>query len=597
MHHKAVDIDSSEKYQPAAARLSADPALNAFSQLGCLRLNCDRAFISLIDDQNQHIIAEATRSISLYDQEQRDPGDDLALGEMPLDLFAGVCAGTIKVFTSQDHRYNESTPNIFADQTRYVINDFTLEPLYRDRPYVTGFPHMRYYAEVPLITPGGYVIGSFCVVDNKPRQGLSNEGFRILQEIASTIMRHLGLVKTDYEHLRAGLLLDGLNSFVQGDATALDASSSRATDAIGDNRIRFQEADNPPREALRHGAVPLVVSESQNSFSSNSGSAGSIEDLDHMKHSPMTCPALPSPVLDSGVAETINADSINDTPLREGLNLGPSTVEQSRTPLNGNLTGDQIDTNFQRASKILRQAMDLEGVVFLDALPGTFGSDHQHDIARKLGYSIRRRSELAVDTASPDQFSLPESLHQSLLEKYPRGHVFAFGTEILDHASTSLRKPKEHYDGAEHGAKTTELRSERKGTDRDEIDAVIQTNFPGACSLIFMPLWNPHKAQWFAGSISWTTDAKRVLTSKEFGFFSAFGNSVMAEVSRLELLATDNAKSDFISSISHELRSPLHGVLGSAELLRGMNPSDDQRQMIEMIETCGRTLLDTMEHM
>ena len=41
----------------------------------------------------------------------------------------------------------------------------------------------------------------------------------------------------------------------------------------------------------------------------------------------------------------------------------------------------------------------------------------------------------------------------------------------------------------------------------------------------------------------------------------AFGNSVMAEVSRLASIASDRQKADFIGSISHEFRSPLHGTL------------------------------------
>lgn len=596
MHRNAVNIDSTETYQPAAARLSADPALNAFAQLGCLRLQCDRAFISLIDNENQHIVAEATQSISLYDQEQRTPGDELALGEMPLDLFAGVCAGTIKVFTSQDGRYNESTPNIFADQTRYVINDFTLEATYRDRPYVKGFPHMRYYAEVPLTTPGGYVIGSFCVVDNKPRRGISDEGFRILQEIASTIMRHLGLVKTDYEHVRAGRLLDGLNNFVQGEANMLDISNSRDRVAIKDDNCRLQDVADPRQEDLRQSGVPQLFSGSRNGSLGDSGSAGGSEDLDHVKHSSMTS-AGSSTGLNNDVAKSIGEDPIRDTPVHDGQTLGPSTVESSQSPPDGVSTQDQIVTNFQRASWILRQAMDLDGVVFLGALPSTFGSDLQNTMAKKLGYSVRKSSGPTEDAVQPGQFSLPESVHQSLLTKYPRGHVFAIDGEVSTYTSTCLPEPKTARNCAEPGAKTAGLQPKSEVPHRHDIDAVIQTNFPAARSLIFMPFWNPHKNQWFVGCIGWTTDKKRVLSSKEFGYFSAFGNSIMAEVSRLELLATDNAKSDFISSISHELRSPLHGILGSAELLRGMNPNDDQWQMIEMIETCGRTLLDTMEHM
>jgi signal transduction histidine kinase/CheY-like chemotaxis protein len=44
----------------------------------------------------------------------------------------------------------------------------------------------------------------------------------------------------------------------------------------------------------------------------------------------------------------------------------------------------------------------------------------------------------------------------------------------------------------------------------------------------------------------------------------------------------------------HELRSPLHGVLAAAELLQGTKFDDFQGSLLETINACGRTLLDTM---
>lgn len=51
----------------------------------------------------------------------------------------------------------------------------------------------------------------------------------------------------------------------------------------------------------------------------------------------------------------------------------------------------------------------------------------------------------------------------------------------------------------------------------------------------------------------------------------------MAEVSRLLALITSRKKVDFVSSVSHELRSPLHGILASVEFLK------DER---DLPETC-----------
>lgn len=67
-------------------------------------------------------------------------------------------------------------------------------------------------------------------------------------------------------------------------------------------------------------------------------------------------------------------------------------------------------------------------------------------------------------------------------------------------------------------------------------------------------------------------------------------------VSRLASIAADRQKGDFIGSISHELRSPLHGILASAEFLSETESDAFQISLIDTISSCGRTLLDTINH-
>jgi signal transduction histidine kinase len=68
----------------------------------------------------------------------------------------------------------------------------------------------------------------------------------------------------------------------------------------------------------------------------------------------------------------------------------------------------------------------------------------------------------------------------------------------------------------------------------------------------------------------------------------------MAEYSRVESLIADRQKGDFIGSISHELRSPLHGILAAAEFLNDTNLNESQGSLLETVNACSRTLLDTM---
>lgn len=70
----------------------------------------------------------------------------------------------------------------------------------------------------------------------------------------------------------------------------------------------------------------------------------------------------------------------------------------------------------------------------------------------------------------------------------------------------------------------------------------------------------------------------------------------MTELSRLDAHTSDAAKTTFVASISHELRSPLHGILGAAEFLADTDLDSFQVNMLHTITTSGRTLLDTLNH-
>lgn len=139
-------------------------------------------------------------------------------------------------------------------------------------------------------------------------------------------------------------------------------------------------------------------------------------------------------------------------------------------------------------------------------------------------------------------------------------------------------------------------RRKRKMSKEAEAKEILRV-LPGARCVAFFPLWDSHKERWFAGSLIWTKSPTRVLDPDEdLTYLASFGNSVMAEVSRLTALVTTQMKDSFVSSISHELRSPLHGILASVEFLQDSTLNILQQEMVGMINSCGRTLLDTINH-
>ncbi|MCY0096848.1 hybrid sensor histidine kinase/response regulator [Hoeflea ulvae] len=67
------------------------------------------------------------------------------------------------------------------------------------------------------------------------------------------------------------------------------------------------------------------------------------------------------------------------------------------------------------------------------------------------------------------------------------------------------------------------------------------------------------------------------------------GNAIIA--ARDKALAADKAKSDFLTVMSHEMRTPLNGVMGIMQILQDSELSPDQRQLINLAEKSGETLL------
>ncbi len=56
-------------------------------------------------------------------------------------------------------------------------------------------------------------------------------------------------------------------------------------------------------------------------------------------------------------------------------------------------------------------------------------------------------------------------------------------------------------------------------------------------------------------------------------------------------LAADKAKSDFLTVMSHEMRTPLNGVMGVMQILQDTELSDDQRHLVTLAENSGEILL------
>ena len=119
-----------------------------------------------------------------------------------------------------------------VDRSPLVVPDATLDKRFAGNPMVTGTPHVRAYAGIPLYTSDGHAIGALCAIDRKPRM-FSQVEMNTLRDAALTIeacirAEESGNVAMDEERpaSQTAEIVDALRGFVRR-RVELEAAASR----------------------------------------------------------------------------------------------------------------------------------------------------------------------------------------------------------------------------------------------------------------------------------------------------------------------------------------------------------------------------------
>jgi PAS domain S-box-containing protein len=99
-----------------------------------------------------------------------------------------------------------STHAILEPSQPFVVCDAAEDPRFARNPLVTGAPHIRFYAGIPLISPEGFPLGAMCVIDHQPRN-LKPEQIECLKAIARQVIQQLILRRSMKEQLQAVMRL------------------------------------------------------------------------------------------------------------------------------------------------------------------------------------------------------------------------------------------------------------------------------------------------------------------------------------------------------------------------------------------------------
>ncbi|RZI54852.1 MAG: EAL domain-containing protein [Pseudomonas sp.] len=84
-----------------------------------------------------------------------------------------------------------------------VVPDAKLDPQFVHNPLVLGPPYIRFYAGMPLRAPSGHVLGTLCIIDGRPRNGLSALDREHLKSLSTLVLDKLEARRLAVAH-RAG---------------------------------------------------------------------------------------------------------------------------------------------------------------------------------------------------------------------------------------------------------------------------------------------------------------------------------------------------------------------------------------------------------
>ncbi|CAG7559552.1 unnamed protein product [Fusarium equiseti] len=567
---------------------SSDVIFTALARLAASQTGAAKAMISLFDQTHQYIIAEASATTPLipnlgYDSHQ----ETLWHCGTAIPRAHSACESTL---CSDDPP--ESGPDGFKATVELpviVVDDVTTDPEYSAKPYCRPGGAARFYAAVPIRTDRGVNIGVICVIDTKPALPWDKRLSRMMRELSRAVTEHLETISLKSTQRRSEKKAMGLTTFVES-----NTQSSPLTKAQWEHDSRV----NGPPKSLKP----------------------KIEDVESALEDMNINPSA-EPVTEL----TSDQDKCNGT-------VEPNSVEFSVYKDTQRVLETPREI-FCKAARIVKDSIETDGCLFLNAdmlefssgastdwmdediatrRPSTFTYNDSEDTYTTGSSEDRPRPSCqALGSSEMDPLngqrsahvSLPQALLARMIRRYPKGHIFNFDAngelqldELSDESNHRVLTNGSQDDSQSWGYVPNRQENRLRIQEREA--TILREAFPGSRSVAFVPVWDLRKKRWSAGGFIYTCNIKRAFNiDLDLSYLRALGMLAAAEAFKLETLASDKAKTDALGSLSHELRSPLHGAVLSVELLNDTELTIPQQNIVRTIETCCRTLSDTIDHL
>ena len=393
-------------------------------------MDAKRGMISLVARELQYVIAEATQSLSLRNDTVHENTDELWKGETILRRRDGPCSVAMDLFTGV----------VEGDRDHIMVSDLSADDRFSHMGPVAEFPFMKFFVGVPLVSARGLVVGTFYVVDDKPRNGLPDAELVFMKDVAWTIMAHLEAKRMKQQHKRAERMIRGLGLYVEGKSSLREwwlNTGHKSDDLEVTKKTRQGESlnqqadqefgiqDSPDDLATATiTSMPLSLQRGRLLFSDN-GSQAAINGAPRKGR-----PQVGQDDRSDTTADSTSLSAAHDTTFTKQIGTNPTLTKASSTASNEpvqdmpqNHHNSSIDLqdetsgarlqeavlfselkeSFSRASNLIRESIAVDGALFLDASIGTFGGSSSKTVMGFTGSVARIDEGKPFTTSSSDE--------------------------------------------------------------------------------------------------------------------------------------------------------------------------------------------------
>ncbi|MCO6409845.1 diguanylate cyclase [Hoeflea alexandrii] len=283
----------------------------------------------------------------------------------------------------------------------FVVEDATKDPRFSDNPYVTGAPHLRFYAGAPLRASGGLNLGTVNILDTKPRT-ITDDERESLADLAAMVI--------DSFEMRQ--LLNRANA---AERRFIDAMESLPNGfVLYDKDDRLVICNERYREIYAESAKYIVPGASFEEIIRNGVENGQYPDAIGNE--------------EAWIAERLEMHQNPGEPIEQHLPGDTWLRVQERRTSEGGLVGFRFDI-----TELKRQERELIRLAWTDSLTDAMNRHRFMDLAGKeIERTKRRNGELSLLLLDADHF-------KQINDKYGHAAGDAILKGLVERWTRSLR--------------------------------------------------------------------------------------------------------------------------------------------------------------